>query len=174
MVTKVVLRGAMPDRAGGFTLAEVLLAFGLAAVALLALVAQSTLLVSSNQKADNSTVAADVAQSALERLAIQIRRDQPSGIRAQAFAQDSAVSPFRQGTERVGHTDYDWQIFVSDVNDTASGAPVGTGTDGTGTFTRLKRLDVEVTWWDQSNNERQGMGKLEVKSTRLLKVVNET
>jgi type II secretory pathway pseudopilin PulG len=154
-----------------FTLAEVLLAIGLAAVALLALLAQSTLLVSSNQKQDNSMVAVDVAYSVMEDVAAQVRKDIPTGRRSDAFDQDSTLNVFLDGTERVGHTDYNWQLFVRDVDDTITGSPVGAGASGSN-VTKLKSLEIVVSWWEQANNERQGMGKLEIRATKLLNITN--
>jgi type II secretory pathway pseudopilin PulG len=154
----------------GFTITEVILAIGLAAVVLLALLAQNASLLGANQKQDNLMVASDVAASVLNTVSIQIKKDNPSGLRLQALDRNNAIDPLLAGSERVGHTDYDWTLAVSDVVDSTSNSPVGTGPTGSNGTIKLKRLDVSVTWWSQSNNERQGMGKLEVRGSKLLKV----
>ena len=68
--------GKFRNLKNGFSLAEVLLAIGLAAIVLLALVGQNTMLLASNQKLDDTTVATDVAYSIIEQLSSEILADQ--------------------------------------------------------------------------------------------------
>jgi Tfp pilus assembly protein PilV len=148
----------------GFSLAEVLLAFGLASVALLALVGQSTLLLSSNQKLDDTTVATDVAYSIVEQQASEIQF-----VPGPAFVENDSVDPFDYGAVTVGNTDYSFEVYLTDVSDVDTGAPVGSGTAGSHS-TKLKKMEVVVNWWDDS--QRQGMGNLQLRVTRLVKVSN--
>jgi Tfp pilus assembly protein PilV len=156
--------GTPTIKSSGFSLAEILLAMGLAAVALLALVGQNTLLLSSNQKQDDTSVANDVAYSIIEQVSSEFRYD--PAVRTAAFGHNSVINPFREDTVTVGNTDYSYELFLSDVQDTASGSAVGSGATGVHT-TRLKKAEIVVTWWGQ---EKQGMGKLEIKGTRFVKV----
>ncbi len=158
----------------GFTLAEVLLAIGLIAVALLALIGHSTLLMGAAQKSDDTSVAAAVARSHLDRLASQVALDQPSGQRQRVWAQTSSTAPFVTVNERVGSTEYQVEVFVSDIVNARTGFPLGTGPTGAeNPKTRLKQIEAVVTWWDSKTQDRPGYGKLEHRAARLLKVAYE-
>jgi hypothetical protein len=158
----------------GFNLAEVLLAFALVTIALLALLAQSMVMVNSSQKLDDHTVAADVARSITERLAREVLNDQPAGRREEVWLENSVVDPLLSGTETIGGTVYSYRLFVSHVQNAATGSPIGTGPTGDpNAATRLKRIDVTVNWWDSESQDRVGYGDLKVESTRLLRVTHE-
>jgi len=148
----------------GFSLAEVLLAMGLALVALLALVGQNTMLLASNQKLDDTTIATDVAYSVIDQIASEIQANP-----APAFAHSNATVPFRTGGVTVGNTDYLYQLFLTDVVDSASGEAVGSGPGGSHS-TKLKKLEILVNWWEDA--QRQHMGNLHLRVTRLLKVTS--
>lgn len=155
----------------GFSLAEVLLAFALVSIALLALMGQSMVLVNSSQKHDDHMVAADVARSISERLVREVLNDQPAGRRQAVWQHDSVNNPFDQGQETIGGTVYSYQLFVANVVNSGTSAPLGTGDSGDlDAVTRLKRIDVTVTWWGSDTQDRAGYGNLKVETTRLLKV----
>ncbi len=159
----------------GFSLAEVLLAFALVSIALLALMGQSMVLVNSSQKHDDHMVAADVARSISERLTREVLNDQPPGRREDVCQNDSVTIPFDEGPETIGGTVYNYQVFVANVENTETSSPLGTGPSGDlNAATRLKRIDVSVTWWGGDSQERVGYGTLKVETTRLLKVTRET
>lgn len=157
-----------------FTLAEVLLALGLITIAILALLAQDTYLLSSNQKLDDTTIACDVATSALARTTQQIERDQPANRLATAWASNDTLTPFAIGTERVGTTDYSYEVFITDVVNQTNGKILGSGSTGTeNPDTRLKLLTVSVTWWDQKKGgSSAARGSLKTEQSKLLKVTN--
>lgn len=153
------------------TLAEVMLAIGLLAVALLALIAQSTLLAKSNQKHDDHGAAADVGQAIMARFSQGARRDHPPGTNQAVWDANSVGTPYAQGTETIGFTEYRYELFVSDVMNTASGAVLGTGETGAeNPDTKLKRFDIKVVWWEGNDGSKSGVGRLEVDGTRLVKV----
>jgi hypothetical protein len=156
---------------GGFTLAEILLALGLVTVALLALIGHSTLLVGATQKGDDTNVASSVARAHLDRLAREVVLDQPPGRRDVVWDYSSAEAPFLSTTERVGFTDYQVELYVTDVINTTTGHPLGSGPTGTeNPKTRLKQIQVTVRWWDNPEGQRAGYGRLELQAARLLKV----
>ena len=159
--------GKLQPSKKGFSLAEVLLAIGLAAVVLLALVGQNTMLLASNQKLDDTTVATDVAYSIIEQLSSEIQTDPVK--RNDAFLQNNPTAVFDSGAVTVGNTDYLYEVYLSDVTDTASGAAVGSGPAGSHT-TKLKKMDILVNWW--ADQQRQNMGNLSLRVSRLMKVSN--
>lgn len=157
----------------GFSLAEVLLAIGLLAVALLALIAQSTLLAKANQKQDDSAVASDVAQGILERIIRQAEQDPAAN--QNLWGANSATTALISATEKVGFTEYRYQLFVSDVTSQVTGQVVGTGSTGSESpDTRLKRLEIKVEWWGGEVQTHSEAGKLSVEAARLCKVTRAT
>lgn len=157
----------------GFSLAEVLLAIGLLAIALLALIGQSTLLAKSSQKVDDSSVAYDVAQSVVERLAQEALLDQPAGRNLLAWQHDSEIEPYLDGSETIGFTEYTWEVYVTNITSDVSGETLGTGPTGAeNENTRLKLFRVKVEWWggEAQENRIKGVGKLRVETSRLMKV----
>lgn len=140
---------------------------GLAVVALLALVGQNTMLLAGNQKLDDTTVATDVAYSVLDDLASTIQANPAS-----VFLHDDPTSPvpvIGTGALTVGNTDYLYEVFITDVTDTASGEAVGSGPTGNHS-TKLKKMEIQVDWW--GGGQRQHSGNTSLRVTRLLKVTN--
>lgn len=159
----------------GFSLAEVLLAIGLLAIALLAIVGQSTLVAQANQKSDDNSVAYDVADSLLERVARESSEDQPPGRNLAVWSQSDPNVPFEEDVVVVGFTEYKYEIYVYDVANAASGATLGTGPTGAETpDTKLKRVNVKVEWWGGEEQERTGTGKLRAETSRLVKVTRDS
>jgi hypothetical protein len=149
----------------------VLLSIGLLGIALLALLGQSALLAKSNQKTDDNAIALDLANTLLERTAKGATADQPPGTNASVSDWNSAVDPYSAGTEVVGFTEYDFQVFITDVPNALTGSTLGTGTSGVESDeVRLKRFRVHVIWWDSDTQQRSELGKLQVDSSRLVKV----
>lgn len=143
---------------------------GLAAVALLALVGQNALLLNANQKQEDTSIAADVGQAVAEEFLVQVRRDIPVGRTQAAYDQNSVATSFDSGVKNVSGTDYEWELFLSDVLDNGTGQPVGTGPTGVESTTKLKQMEIRVTWWGQNGDVRQGVGKTELKLPQLIKV----
>ncbi|MCA9781616.1 MAG: hypothetical protein KC800_33090 [Candidatus Eremiobacteraeota bacterium] len=154
-----------------YSLAEVLLALGLLSIALLALVGQSTLLVKSNQKADDRSIALDLSRQVIERASQSAETDNPAGRNADIFNYTSAANPFVRDTERIGFTDYDYELYITDVTNQMSGSILGSGPTGTeSTHVRLKLFQAKVYWWNGETQSRTEYGKLEVETSRLIKV----
>ena len=161
-------------RCPGFLLSEVMVAIGLIAIALMAMIGHSTLLMGAAQKGDDTSVAASVARSQLDKVAQGVLLDQPPGQRQTVWNHDDATVPFLTLKETVGNTDYDAQIFITDVVNTGTGLPLGTGPSGVeNPKTRLKQIEATVSWWDSRNQEHVGYGKLELRAARLIKVSYE-
>ena len=144
-----------------------LLSIGLLSIALLALLGQSALLAKANQKTDDSAIALDFASTLLDRTARRATRDQPPGTNDAIMEWSSATDPYAAGTETVGFTEYDFQIFIADVPNTMTGSTLGTDTSDD---VKLKRFSVHVIWWNGDQEQRSEFGRLEVDSSRLVKV----
>ena len=158
-------------RPPAYSLAEVLLALGLLSIALLALIGQSTLLVKSNQKADDRSVALDLSEQVIKRVSQSAHTDTPPGRNADIFNFSSASTAFLNNQERIGFTDYDYELYISDVENQLSGAVLGTGLTGTeSTHVKLKLFQAKVYWWSGKTESRAEYGKLEVETSRLIKV----
>jgi Tfp pilus assembly protein PilV len=157
----------------GISLAEVLLSVGLLSVALLALIGQSALLANSSQKTDDRTIALDIAQTVLERHARAATMDEPPGENAKISARDDATNPYSEADEKVGGTDYSYEMYISNVTNSVSGETLGTGPTGAESQNvKLKRFEVKVVWWNGDQQQRSGYGNLEVRVSRLVKVTS--
>lgn len=146
-----------------FSLGELLVALGLIAVAILSLIALSITIARSNRESIDNTVANTVASQLVERLIDQLREDTPTGYRENFFANDYTTTPYDQGSLTNNNTEYKFKIFAKTINDT-SGAAVG----GATAKNRLKKIDIEVRWWDSDVQSHQGYGELSVTASRLL------
>jgi hypothetical protein len=107
-------------------------------------------------------------------VAQEVLLDQPAGRKQQVWDQDSTTQPFLNVTEKVGNTDYQVDLFVSDVKNVATGQILGTGPSGTeNAKTRLKQVEAVIHWWDSEQTSHRGYGRLELRAARLLKVTRE-
>ena len=148
----------------GFSLAELIIALGLFAVAILSILGLSILIGKASQEADDRTIGSVVASSLADRLIDQLRSDAPPGTRASFWDNEfGSANPWEEGTLNNDGTEYQYRILASSVTD-SSGDPVG----GTTPNNRLKKVDISVWWWGDENQQHQGYGTLKVISTRLV------
>lgn len=141
-------------RRAGFTLMELLLSLGLIAVAILALMGMALVSVQARQKSFDTETAYQVAQNELQRIVDGALSDTPAGLQAAFFEHSSSV-PLESGTVTVGQTEFSFLVYVETLPFEA--AP-----------NRLKKVDVEVWWWGEKPGERQGMGRLSYRTSRLV------
>lgn len=147
-------------RTGGFSLAEVMVAAGLLAVVLLALMGLITSTLSINQKASLLGPATQVCDSLIQRTIYQVSDDSPAGTH-DSFWNHSAATPWRGPLqENIGGVDYKYVLYASDAKDTG-GVPLG----GTAPGNRVKKLDLDLWWWDR---QKSHYGRLEIQGTRLV------
>lgn len=146
--------------AAAFTLAEVLIAGFLMTVIILVLIGLSISLLRGTQKASDTTVAQVASEHILNSLIYDV---QPGSPGYSTFWTPSSFS--RPGTYRMNRTDFSYQIDATSVVD-GSGTPVGNGF----AQNRLKQVQLSIYWWDsdQQTSSRDGYGKLEFHTIRLL------
>ena len=130
----------------GYSLAEVLLALGLAAIVVLALVGLSLTALRGNQKSVDLTLADGLANSVLSQQIYQAQ----STPGASFWLSNSDTNPYSQSSNSVGNQDYVLSLYVSDSNAAAG----------------LKRCRLRVDWW--GGDDRQGYGRLHTEAVRLV------
>ncbi|MGE0492300.1 MAG: hypothetical protein AB7S38_24015 [Vulcanimicrobiota bacterium] len=163
----------------GFTLLEVLLAIGLAAVVVLTLLALGAQSLRASQKSGDSDKALMVADNVLERVVAHVKADDPAGCR-DSFWNDAGTAPWippwdANTSVTVEGTEYRYTIFTSRVTNQLNGQVLGTGPAGSEVPDNgLKKVDIVVEWWDEPNGSHQGYGLLEVRLTRLVKRPRES
>lgn len=140
-----------------------MVALGLISVALLAVLALSISVARGNREGVDKTVGNVVATQLIDRLIDQLRADRPPGVKANFWGSDFIGSPFDQGTYTNNETEYQYKIFARTLNDST-----GTSIGGVTPDNRLKKVDIEVFWWDSETQDRQGYGELKVTASRLL------
>ena len=147
-----------------FSLAELLVALGLFAVAILAILGLSISVARGSQEGEDQAVAGTVSRHLLERVVDRVRTDSPPGT-AQDFWDNEhpASNPWEDDEYESNNTLYQYRVFATTVNNTL-GDPVGGTTPGN----RLKKIDIVINWWDSDTTERAGYGKLEFRNSRLV------
>ncbi|MCA9790429.1 MAG: hypothetical protein KC910_01485 [Candidatus Eremiobacteraeota bacterium] len=138
----------------GLTLAEVVLAIGLMAMALFALLSVCSMAVRYQKQSINNINAARVADAALGRAMSSALNDTPAGAAADFWDNEwpYPTSPWVTGTEAVGHQRYFFAIYATTV-------PSLGDVDNA-----VKRVDAYV-WW----TENQAGAKL----TAAMRLVNK-
>ena len=139
----------------GFSLAEVLLAMALSAVAVLTLIALSLSALRSERKSSDSLVGQLVADEAIERLVYDAQANSAHPI----WGADDSVNAYAVETIVSSETNFTLVTYARDVD--------------SATFTprKLKRIEVVSHWWGSESNAkgRSGMGKLEAHAIRLVR-----
>ncbi len=138
----------------GFTMIELVFSLGLVTVAVLLLVGLATTSLNARQKARDTEVAQQVARGELQRVVDAALADEPPGFRERLF-HHAGSAPFESGEVTVGETRFSYSLVARSL-------------PGTAEPNRLAYLEIEVWWWNEQAGERQGMGRLSYKSSRLL------
>lgn len=146
-----------------FSLAEMLVALGLIAVAILSILALSISITRGNQEGTDRAIGGVVARQLVKRLVDRLRADIPAGTRADFWDNEHGVTPFEDDVFRSNNTEFQYKIFATSVTD-GTGDSVGGATVGN----RLKKVDIVVNWWNSETEQRQGYGQLEIRNTRLV------
>lgn len=154
--------GSGPFRFRGFSLLEVVLGLGLAAVLLLTVVLMGTAALSGDTKVGHSQIASSVAEAQLDLLGARIA-SKNSAARQQFWqAPDGPYSgPGVTSQLTSNGTDYTLSYRLRTVNET-NGEPVGGADNG------LRQVDLEVAWWDGEKG-KPGYGRLALARTRLFR-----
>lgn len=143
----------------GFTIAELILAFGLLSIGILALGALSLSALKAGQK---STNVFDASQVAVKQLATraEIAASDPD-----FWDTDHTVTPYAEGTQMVGKTEYQFRVYASTLMNAETGDTLGAGVPDN----RVKKMDIVIEWYAESGSS--GYGK---KSLRQTCLVNES
>lgn len=137
----------MASRLGrAFTLAEVMLALGLATVILLSLVSLSAVALQSTQKGSDALAAEECAHAVLERFVYGLEGAGPS-----FWTQTSYASPYATDDVQVGSTTYSSKLNIAPVS----------GVNG------LLKVQVQVSWW-AGEKGRTGYGQLTREAVRFV------
>ena len=151
----------------GFTIAELLVAIGFFAVAVLTVLGLNLAVVRVDSKAIESAAGSVVADRLIQRTVAKVKADAPAGTRANFWVVDHVSVPWEEGTTRNGGTEFHYTVSAETVLDPA-GNPIGQSGAGPN---RLEKIDVRVWWFSDdtgSETSRAGYGRLEHKATKLI------
>lgn len=137
---------------------EILLAIGLIATAVLALMGLATTALNARQKSLDTETARQVARAEMGRVINSALEDLPKGSREQLFAHTGS-EPLTSGKSKIGATEFDYEVYVQPLM--ASSEP-----------NRLVEVTVKVGWW--GGKTRTGMGQLQYKISQLLDEPSES
>ena len=147
----------------GLSVAELLLSLGFITTVILTVVGLTTTIHRTGQESADRVSASIVAESEIQRVIAVAQSDN------NFWDNDHTSTPYLTGTVRVDGTDFDYEVTATTVMDGVDEL----GTSGGLTQNRLKKVNIEVTWWDSKTTDHQGYGKLEFKASRLVSEVNE-
>lgn len=143
----------IPEPRRGLSLAELVLALGLAGLAFMALLSVCSLGLRSNEQNMVYIKAVQVADTEMNRAIVGILYDLPAGTKA-AFWGNNFTFPttaFRKGTSVIGGDEIHWAIYATAI-----------GALGTTPANNVSKLDTYV-WWKE-----QGPGSKLTSCTRLI------
>ena len=144
-------------RKRGFSFVEMVLAVGLLAVTILATGLLAMTMLRSQTESNDRISAVAVCNTLLDQTLNEAQAD------SAFWTGDHSVTPYKEDTVKMGKLEYQYQVFAQTVVDTA-GDEVGTAL----TDNRLKRVTIQLTWFDTESEERQGYGKLKESITRIV------
>ncbi len=87
----------------------------------------------------------EAAERELARWIYAAQSDTPGGTRA-SFWNSAPPGPWRNGSLKMGNTDFTYAIYAETLNYAGGSTNVGMGTAATAN--RLKKVDIVVWWWD--------------------------
>lgn len=145
-----------------FSLAELILSIGFFAMAILTLIALSISISRTDSKSLENSAGTLVADQLMGQTLSGLKSD---GVQRENFFSGEYVdAPWSSGQVVNGHTTFFYEVKVASVRDASTGDQVGDSV----TQSRLKKVDVHVWWAGDTTQTRQGSGRLEVFSTRLV------
>lgn len=148
----------------GFSLAELILSMGFFAMVILTLIGLGIAITRTDSKALESSAGGLIADQVLERTVAELKRNDPEGVREDFFSGNFSAAPWSSGELTNDRTVFYYEVFGTTVLSTGTGNPLADGLDKN----RLKKVDVHVWWAGEDTQSRQGSGRLEVWSTRLI------
>lgn len=128
----------------GLSLAEIVLSLGLLSVIILVLAGLSYSAATANQKSEHLAVALQLANQQLRRAA------QAAAVDTAFWNSDHLSVPWTTGSVKMGSTTYEYEVFDQTLLDD-SGQPLGESTSS-----RVKKMDIVVTWFGQGARVGQG------------------
>jgi hypothetical protein len=143
---------------------EIILSFGFFAVAILALMGLSLSISRTDSKALETAAGTLIADQLMGRTLASLRTDSPPGSRAGFFSGEFVDPPWDSGSLVSGKTTFYYELTTNQVMDLTTAGPMGEQA----LSNRLMKLNVRV-WWASENQEvRQGSGRLQVVTSRLI------
>lgn len=145
----------------GLSVPEVVVAIAFLAITFVSLLAVLIGGIRTDRKAFYRETAASTARSLLTKILSEVTRDTPAGTKSNFWAMDHPTrsSPYRQGTEVAGDTEFHYEVCTLTVvgpNAVPFGAPSH----------RLKQVDIYVRW--SSDDERTGYGSTVYHDRRII------
>lgn len=135
----------------GLTLIEVIIAIGIMAVALLAILSVASMALTYQRQSINNLNAASAAETVLNKAITRVlSEDPPATIQAQFWGTEYPFpsTPYDSGTLKIGREEYQYRIYalnVPGIGDPAA-APVPNV---------LKKVDAYVWWKDSGAGEKR-------------------
>ncbi|MCA9777088.1 MAG: hypothetical protein KC800_10240 [Candidatus Eremiobacteraeota bacterium] len=143
---------------------EVILSFGFFAIAILTLIGLSLSISRTDSKAMETAAGTLIADQVLGRTLASLRSDTPPGSRAGFFSGEYVDPPWDSGSLVNGKTTFYYELTTNQVEDVATGGPLG----DPALSNRLIKLNIRVWWASEEQEVRQGSGRLQVTTSRLV------
>lgn len=144
-------------------MAELLVAVGFFAVAVLAILGLTLSVLRMDSKAAQTSAGTLVADQLLQQTVASVRADSPPNTKASFWGSEYLNPAWAEGVVLNNDTQFHYVIYATTVTD-AGGTPVGS----LASDNRLKKLDVRVWWFNESPTSRSGYGRLEAQVTQLV------
>ncbi|MBS2038377.1 hypothetical protein JST97_25590 [bacterium] len=132
----------------------------LCAVALLAVVGLSLGLLRGQRKTVDLSAGQAAADHILSNLIERAQREHDEFWNHEYPASGPA---YREGSYVLNRTDFAYRMDAETAQ-----SPAGQNIGGSSTQNRVKVVRLHLSWWGQSNNQRQGYGKLQYDCIRLV------
>ena len=133
----------------GFSLSEVIVGLGIAAVVILTLAALGISTMKANRKSTDTVLGHWVNQREVERLVYDAQSSTTSTVWASPLN-----SPFLEKHVVSSNIDFHVRVYVTDVDTAAFPAPH-----------QFRKIQSITQWWGGENGGRQGMGQLKAETT---------
>lgn len=156
------MRSTVSNKPSGLSLAELMVAVGFFAVAILAILGLTVSVLRTDSKSSESAAGALMADRLLQRTIARVKGDATA--RANFWNNEHLTPPWEQGVARsTSGNDFNYVIYATTVVG-VGGSPVGSLAPDN----RLKKVDVLVWWFNANPTDRAGYGKLNTRVTQLV------